>query len=381
MSKVVVSTDVLRWALDRSNRSAGELLPKFPKIEEWLSGFSQPSLKQLENLAHATMTPFGQMFLDSPPEDTLSIPNYRTVSDEDVIDASPDLIESVLAMQGRQDWMRQFAMQEGQHPVPIMGSANPGEDPKVVAQRMREMLGLDQAWASRQLTWSDALRALRGAIEASGILVVVNGVVGNNTHRKLDPSEFRGFVLADNYAPLIFVNGADWKSAQMFTLAHEVAHVMFGSSAAFDLHNMQPAPHDIERQCNWVAAEFLVPESRLRTAWPTAVSDEREPFQLLARQFKVSPIVVARRALDLGLINKDAFLKFYRRYVAEERHKAKQDNEGGGNFYALQGLRIGHRFGSAIIRAVRENKLLYSEAYSLTGIRGKAFDRYAASFV
>jgi Zn-dependent peptidase ImmA (M78 family) len=214
-------------------------------------------------------------------------------------------------------------------------------------------------------------------MEESGILVAANGVVGNNTHRKLNPDEFRGFVLVDQYAPLVFVNGADGKAAQMFTLAHELAHVLFGSSAAFDLREMQPATDPIEQACNLVAAEFLVPESELRPVWPS-IERLSEPFQAIARKFKVSVLVAARRVLDLHLIRQETFLDFYRVYEQEERRKVLRGQQGG-DFYASQNLRIGKRFARAVIRAAREGNLLYSEAYRLTGLYGSSFDRYAAS--
>jgi Zn-dependent peptidase ImmA (M78 family) len=223
----------------------------------------------------------------------------------------------------------------------------------------------------------EALRVLREAMESKGIMVVVNGIVGNNTHRKLDPGEFRGFVMVDEYAPLVFVNGADGKAAQMFTLAHELAHVFFGSSAAFDLREMMPANDPTEQACNRASAEFLVPEQEMRRIWSN-VRDDPGRFQVIAREFKVSELVGARRALDLGLIARDAFQTFYRDYQNDERRKAARQSEGG-DFYATQNLRLGRRFAGAVVRAAKQGKLLYSEAYRLTGLYGKTFGQYAAS--
>jgi Zn-dependent peptidase ImmA (M78 family) len=214
-------------------------------------------------------------------------------------------------------------------------------------------------------------------MEDAGILVVVNGVVGNSTHRKLDPDEFRGFVLVDEFAPLVFVNGADGKAAQMFTLAHELAHVFLGSSAAFDLREMSPANDPTELACNKVAGEFLAPQQEVRRIWPSIRGDP-DRFQSIAREFKVSALVAARRVLDLHLITKDEFLAFYHDYQNDERRKAAR-RPAGGDFYVNQDLRVGRRFASAVVRAAREGKLLYSEAYRLTGLYGKTFDHYAAS--
>jgi len=378
MSKVVVKEGVLRWALDRSGRTPDALVSKFPKIEQWITGETQPTLRQLELLAKTTLTPFGFFFLDKPPVERLPIPHFRTLGEEYRDRPSPDLLETVQIMQLRQAWMRDYLIEQGHEELPFVRSVQINEQPKLVAQRMRQTLGFDEGWASQHRTWTNALSALRKSIEeAAGILVVVNGIVGNNTHRTLDPSEFRGFVLVDGYAPLVFVNGSDGAAAQMFTLAHELAHVFFGSSAAFDLREMLPANDPMEQACNRVAAEFLVPGNKLRQTWHS-VKNNPEPFQTIARNFKVSAIVAARRALDLGLIRKASFLEFYKAYQNDERrrnlHKPK-----GGNFYTNQNLRVGRRFTSAVIRATREGKMLYSEAYHLTNLYGKTFDRYARS--
>jgi Zn-dependent peptidase ImmA (M78 family) len=377
MSRVNVNKNVLRWAVSRSGHELDDLEEKFPKIHQWADEESQPTLRQLELLAKATLTPLGFFFLAEPPEEHLPIPHFRTIHDETPAKPSPDLLETVQIMQRRQAWMREFLIEQGQDELPFVGSSRREEQPKLVVQRMLETLGLDIGWAAGERTWTDALHTMRQAIEDAGILVVVNGIIGNNTHRKLDPSEFRGFVLVDGYAPLVFVNGADGKAAQMFTLAHELVHVFYGSSAAFDLREMQPADDPMEKTCNRVAAEFLVPQSELQQIWPSVRGDS-EPFQTIARQFKVSALVVARRALDTNLINREAFLNFYHAYQSDERRTAA-DRSPGGDFYVNQNLRIGQRFASAVIRAVKEGKLLYSEAYRLTGLYGKTFDHYATS--
>jgi Zn-dependent peptidase ImmA (M78 family) len=379
MSKVAVKKNVLQWALDRSNRSVQDLEQRFPKIGDWMAGQSAPTLRQLEKLAKATLTPLGMLFLDKPPDERLPIPYFRTNRNDDVERPSPDLLETIQNMERRQAWMREFVIEEGQEPLPCVGCARVDEEPTAVAQKICATLGFAEAWASHERTWTDALDLLREVIDRSGIAVVANGVVGNNTHRKLDPAEFRGFVLVDEYVPLVFINASDGKAAQMFTLAHEIAHVFFGSSAAFDLRQMRPAQNTTERACDQVAAEFLVPQSLLRQAWPD-VKDDDEPFQRLAQRFKVSAIVAARRALDLQMISTQSFREFYQTYLADARRK-KQGSTGGGNFYATQNMRVGMRFGTTVVRAVREGKLLYSEAYSLTGLHGATFDKFAASLV
>ena len=282
-------------------------------------------------------------------------------------------------MQQRQAWLREYLINLGQDKLEFVRSEEVGSNPSSVAQQLRKILGFDEHWAAVQATWSDALRSLREAMERSGIVVVVNGVVGNNTHRKLSVSEFRGFVLVDDYAPLVFVNGSDGKAAQMFTLAHELAHVVFGSSAAFDLRQMQPSSNRTEKACNAVAAEFLVPESLLRSIWPS-VRDSSAPFQELAREFKVSAIVAARRALDLRLVDRARFLDFYQDYLNQEFRATSRRGEGG-DFYLSQNLKIGRRFALAVVQATKEGKLLYHDAYHLTGLFGNTFERFSDALI
>lgn len=374
MTRVAISSPILQWAIQRSGKPAA-IEEKFPKLAEWIKGEDQPTLRQLEDLANATATPLGYFFLSEPPEERLPIPHFRTLDDGHKFPPSPDLLETVQTMERRQAWMREYLIEQGQEPLPFVSSAKVTIDTKRVAREMRRTLGLAGGWAADQPGWTAALRQLQRRIEAVGILVVVNGIVGNNTRRKLDVKEFRGFVLVDEYCPLVFVNGADGKAAQMFTLAHELAHIWFGSSAAFDLRELQPAVNDTEQACNRVAAEFLVPEDELRDFWPQVRRDSGR-FQQIARRFKVSELVAARRALDLTLIPRNEFLEFYQAYLEEERRAATQDREGG-NFYATQGLRIGRRFAEAVVNATTEGRLLYREAYRLTGLYGKSFARYA----
>jgi len=377
MSRVAVSEAVLDWAVDRSGLSLADVESRFPKLRQWIAGQSQPTLRQLESLARLTLTPLGFFFLAEPPVERLPIPYFRTLGDEASHGYSPDLLDTIHTMQRRQAWLREFLVDQGQRMLPFVGSAKPGELPMSVGRRIRNALQLDPAWAGRLPSWTEALQVLHEAMDDAGIMVVVNGIVGNNTHRKLDPEEFRGFVLADEFAPLVFANGADGKAAQMFTLAHELAHVFFGSSAAFDLREMSPAKDATEQACDKVAAEFLVPQEELRRMWPSVRGDS-ERFQFIARKFKVSTLVAARRTLDLHLIPRAEFFAFYHDYLNDERRKGAQKAKGG-DFYANQNLRVGRRFASTVFRAVKEGKLLYAEAYRLTGLYGKTFDRYTAA--
>jgi Zn-dependent peptidase ImmA (M78 family) len=376
MANVFVKPALIRWARERSGLSVGALLRHFPKFELWERGEAQPTLRQLEDLAKKTLTPFGYLFLSTPPEETLPIPDFRTVSGGIAGRPSPNLLETVQTMQRRQGWMREYLIEQGQQALSFVSSVTLGDYPNTVAAAIGHELGMVPDWAAEESSWTDALRLLRSMVEKVGILTGFNGVVGNNTHRKLDVEEFRGFVLCDQHAPLIFINSADAKAAQMFTLAHELAHLWLGRDGVFNLRRLQPADNDQEKFCDSVAAELLVPGEELRSSW-AAAKQTGEPFHTLSRQFKVSPLVSARRALDLGFITKQAFFEFYDAYIADVRRRSASQKGSGGDFYVNQDMRIGRRFAEAVIRAAREGRLLYRDAYQLTGLSGDTFDRYA----
>lgn len=380
-AQIELRPEVLTWARERARISQEDLARKMQvKIErviEW-EETGTISAAQVDKLAKSTHAPLGHLYLSEPPREELPIPDFRTRrADSTSARPSPNLLDTVYAMQRRQEWMRdELIAQYEEPPLPFVGAFALEDDPAEVAEAMREALDITDEWAAAVPNWSAALRRLRDTLEDAGVLVVFNGVVGNNSHRKLDRDEFQGFALVDEYAPLIFVNNTDFKAAQMFTLAHELAHIFVGQTGVSRLEDMQPAANDTERFCDRTAAEFLVPEDELRDYWWNIAVERKRPHQSVARRFKVSSIVAARRALDLELIDRSDFMAF----LGERRDEgtpASQQSKGGGNFWFNQVWRIGPRFASTVFRAVKEGRLAYTQAYSLTGLRGHTFENMA----
>ncbi len=376
MNRIAVSPEVLRWARERAGFSLSDLRSKFPKLKEWEAETSRPTMKQLEDFAKKTRVPFGFLFLPKPPEMSLPFTDFRTVENQRPQGISPELMDTVNLMLRRQAWLREERIETGVGPLECIGTAKLSDDPAVTGRKMRRVFGLKDGRTKQIPNWTAAISELRNAIEELGIMVVINGVVGNNNRRKLDVNEFRGFALSDPYAPMIFVNGADAKSAQMFTFAHELAHLWLGD-AGEGLSGFQglqpPDDHDVERFCDQAATEFLVPADQLRDAWQTT-SDIDTAFRNLARHFKVSPIVIGRRAMDLHLVEREKFFDFYRSYTQNE---GRQTGAGGGDFYNNQNTKVGRLFASQIIRAAKEGRIGFKEAYDLTGLSGNAFQKYA----
>lgn len=377
MPRVAVKPELLQWARERAHMDVDGLLKRFAKLPEWESGKAQPTFKQLEDFAKATRVPFGYLFLPEPPAEPLPIPDFRTLKNRGVGSISPNLRDSIYAMQRRQAWLRDERADNDAAPLDFVGSAKLSDEPAAVGREMRRLTGLGNGWATTVPTWQEAVGELRAAIEALGVMAVINGVVGNDTHRKLDVDEFRGFALSDALAPLVFVNGADAKSAQMFTLAHELAHVWLGAAGEglSGFEGILPEGGKVEAFCDRAAAEFLVPAAEMKAAWPE-VKRDAAPFEKLARRFKVSPIVIGRRAMDLRLVERQVFFDFYNAYTRQER-KARQAATGGGDFYRNQNARVGQLFATEVIRAAKEGRIGFKQAYDLTGLTGGTFQEYS----
>ena len=362
--RVNVSPERLRWARSRARLGVDSLTRRFPRYMDWEAGTVQPTLKQLEALAKATCAPIGAFFLSEPLHEPLPLPDYRTLANQSLSQPSVDLLDTVYLCQRRQDWYREFARLERLDPPALVGTATTDGGMEQTAERIAELLAFDVADRAALSTWEDALRLFVARIDAAGVLVNVSGVVGNNTRRRLEPTEFRGFALSDDIAPLIFVNGADAKAAQMFTLAHELAHICLGESALSDADLSAAPSHSVETWCDQVAAELLVPHAALATHHRAGASLSDEAKRL-ARHFKVSAIVVMRRLLDTGAITRDAFEAAY----TNELRRFASVPGSGGNFHPTLRMRVGKRLGRALAESTLAGRTSFTECYRLLGIR------------
>ncbi len=369
MMRVAVSPDLLRWARERDGvMAADELAGRFPKLADWEAGTAQPTLNQIEAFAWAVHVPVGYLFLRTPPEEPVPIPDFRTFEGRAVHRPSPNLLDMIYACQERQSWYGEFSLASRIPEAEFVGAASLDQPPDDVASDMAARLGFDLAARATCRTWEEALRLFIGQAEKLGVLVMVSGIVLSNTHRALDPREFRGFALADRRAPLVFINGADTKSGQMFTLAHELAHLWLGVSALSDASG---APLNGYRReevwCNAVAAELLVPLAAFRAALrPDEPLDEAMPR--LARQFKVSTLVVLRRLRDAGAVVQGAFDEAWARERERLRAMAEAAGSEGGNFYRTTLSRVGKRFARALVESTLEGQTLYRDAFRMLGV-------------
>ncbi len=365
MNRVNVQPALLRWARERSGRSVHDLQKRFPKLDSWEQGEVQPTLKQLETFARTTYTPIGYMFLAEPPVEELPVIDFRTMSGVCVSRPSADLLDTLYLCQQRQDWYRDEARSAGEAALEFVGSMDETAEPVSAAASIRQTLKFDLAQRRQSPTWTDALRLFIDEADSLGILVMVNGIVGSNTHRPLDPEEFRGFALSDPLAPLIFINGADTKAAQMFTLAHEIAHLWLGKSGISNIETISMPDHVTERWCNQVAAEMLVPSDAIREELRSRTGSGVE-VNRLARRFKVSTLVVLRRVHDVGGLDEHSFWSAYRTEL-DRLH----DLRGGSGGHAIRnvGARVSKRLARALVVSTLEGRTSYTESFRMLGVR------------
>ena len=243
-SRVEVRPELLAWAVERSGRDPFELWTKQMSeadYQAWLTGERRPTVRQLQNFASKTYTPYGFLLLAEPPAESLPVTDFRRPPGEAIRPISANLRQTVYDCQDRQDWYRGHRLLNGGERHRFVGSVELADRPEVVGEMIADKLGWSSQVRSGVNGWSRALAKLRDLSEELGILVVVSGMVGANTTRKLDPEEFKGFALADEYAPLVSINGVDFESAKIFTLVHELVHLWLGETG---LSSLDPSSLD-----------------------------------------------------------------------------------------------------------------------------------------
>jgi Zn-dependent peptidase ImmA (M78 family) len=368
---VVLAPRVLAWARERASLSQQELSERLDVPLERVEGWERDgrlTLSRVQKLAGKTHTPFGYLFLSDPPDERLDLPDYRAIRDDRPATASPELLDVLGEAERRQAWYRAYLLAYGAGTLDWVGSISPASPAADAAARIRARIRLSVQDRLDAGSWEKALTQDIDRIEEAGVLVMRTGIVGTNTHRPLSVDEFRGFCIADRVAPLIFLNGRDAKAAQMFTLMHELTHIWVGRSAISNLDQTRPSGDAVERFCNAVAAELLVPESvfRERVQLEGQVNDEM--VARLTRGFRVSSLVILRRLFDMNAIDWDNFRRMYSE--EEEAQREREARTGsGGNFYDTQQARVGPAFASALIAETMAGRTTYREAFRLLGIQ------------
>lgn len=354
---------VLKWAREKASLTVEELAKKLQvppaSVLQWETDGRIP-MSKIAPLAASTNLAFGYLMLPSPPNEVVPIADYRTIGNYRRNNPSGELLDVLYQSQLRQDWFRNYVIEGGGEKLPFVGSVDIGTPYKETARMIARTLNIGSTLNSKCKDWEEAFRRTIERIESGRILVSKSGMALGNTRRTLKVEEFRGFALVDAYAPLVFVNNADASSAQMFTLMHEIVHVWIGQTSLNNLDATFAATDATEQYCNQVAAEVLIPEQEMSARWDR--HQGKHQLSTLANFYKVSKIVTARRAKDLGLISWDEFMGIFQEETAATK-KGK-----GGSYYRNAQVASGRRFAVAIIKDAKTGRTTYKDAMYLLNI-------------
>lgn len=376
MRQVEIKPQLLNWAIERSMKDAGELLEKFPNLIDWTNQTKAPSLKQLESFAKATFTPVGLFFLPEPPDETLPIADFRTLTGNAFNRPSANLLDTIYTAQQRQEWYKNYARQQGFDKLSIVGKYTISDNPTAIAEELRQTFSFHHHYSS----WQQALSNRIALIEEQGILVMSSGIARGNTHRALDLDEFRGFALNDEYAPVIFINAKDSIAARSFTLMHELAHIAIAQGGVSNTNSYHKNSNAIEKWCDKVAAEILVPSKEFSRTYQHSLNNLDENLAFFAKHFKVSKLVILGRIYDLGFLTKTEFWYYFNQeklaIKARLNKQKKIPKKSGGNYYKSKPVSVSNLFIKAITASTLEGKTLYREAMQLLNIKNiKTFNK------
>ncbi|MDR2352260.1 MAG: ImmA/IrrE family metallo-endopeptidase [Deltaproteobacteria bacterium] len=373
--KISIDLSRFNWAIENSDVDKKTIFDIFPKLGDWISGNDKPTMRELSDFSLKTHIPIGYFFLKNPPkEEHIELLKYRTIQSHKSSTISKNLRDTVLQMTNIQDWMRKYFITYEKAQNSFVASLKNVTSVELMSNFIRNNLNIEVDWFTKNSDPSKNFKFLRSKIQKLNIIVMMNGIVGSNTKRSLNIEEFRAFTMIDYYAPLIFINAKDSSTGRIFSLMHELTHVAIGENSLFNagINSDIQSCGDIEKICNAVAAEILIPIELFKDQWEKNKNEvnEQKIISNLASHFKVSKIAIARRAYDQKLIIKDVY-NFYDNKTPNINEPKKSK---GGNSYKTFLSRFDENFLKIINKCVRTGYLLYTDAYGLTGVNRTFFD-------
>jgi len=364
-SKVEVSKDIYLWAIEESQKDFMEIKNRFSKIEAWISGREHPTFRQVERLANFLGVPLGYMFLNEPPRTNIIESEFRTIGNK-IPEISKDLQDTLYIMARKKDWLSEYRKEKGWKKL-LPDSF--GDFSKGSVHRAREYLGLDEFWYKQHRDKSSAFKYLRKKLESKGIIVMQSGIVGSNNHRKLNVNEFRGFLLYDDIAPLIFINSNDSEAGKIFTLIHEYIHFLLQEDDVFVNKDCD------ETNINMITADFLIPASHVQKQWDNNRSELKQ-IDELSRLFHVSRLAVAIRLKDMNKISQHVVDTIKKQTEVMQSKMGERESDGGGNYYLTSRSRLGDSFLEAVIQGAESGDISYTYAFNLLDGSAKLYDYF-----
>jgi Zn-dependent peptidase ImmA (M78 family) len=383
-----INGKMLAWARNRAGFEIERLAKgsiTVEKLKAWESGNDFPTEKQAIDIAQKLGISYAMLFMPIvPPPDNPPIPDLRTLNGQQLKNPSLEFRDVLNTTLIRQDWIRDERVDRGAKPLSFVGRFKLSSDPHAVAADMRHILKLDSKDRTECADFEAFIKHLVARAEDIGILMMRSAIVGHDTHRTLQVEEFRGFALSDPIAPVVFINDADAKAAQIFTIAHELAHIWIGANGVSDRKpNLQnDSTNAIELFCDKVAAELLAPEAEFVKVWRSN-RPVLEAAKAAANHFRVSTLVALRRAKDLNQISFSGFMAAIdseysrqREFERKKRDRQKDREKKGGNFWASFEIRNSRALNSAVVEALVNRRATFTEASALLGVTIGSAIRY-----
>ncbi len=305
----IVTPAVLRWARKTAGYDIPAAAKKLRESEErlaaWEAGDESPTIAKMRRLSEIYKRPLAVFYLPEPPKDFTVLRDFRRLPEGQSRPYSPKLRYLIRRAQERQEWIAGLLQDRGQKPVPWVGSVAVDKAPQTVAGKLRSLLNVT---VREQCSWRDEADARRNWIrrcEAIGVFVFQSNAA--------QLAEMRGFALPHKLAPVVMLNSRDADAARVFSLMHEMAHLMLGEAGVSNMRvpgRATSSEQRIEVRCNRIAAETLVPSDDFNRRLPDTWRDHEDVIiKRLSRSYRVSREVIARRLADLG----HASMAFYQR--------------------------------------------------------------------
>lgn len=377
VNRVRIKKVIYEWAIKESQKDFEEIKEKFKNVESWITENSVPTFRQVQELANFLKVPLGYMFLSKPPEANVIESEFRSINNK-IPDMSKNLKGTIFNMGRKQTWLSSHRMDKGwSKVVPEYFKKLDKEDIVSFSEKSKEFIKIDEFWYKGIKETRDAYNHLRKKIESQGIIVMQNGVVASNTHRKLDINEFRGFMLYDNLAPLIFVNANDSQAGKIFTLIHEYIHILFEKEDVF-LNEDLSSVNTTEKSINEITAEFLMPKTHVLSCW----NQNKENFaeiEKLSKELHVSKLALAIRLKDLSLA-KQSLIDEVSAIMMEDL-KNKKTAASGGDHYANHKSRYGESYIKTVIQGAEAGDISYTYAFNLLDAKASTYDYFKGNVV
>lgn len=367
-----ITPSILTWAISRSRLTRPQIATKLNvdevNLHSWEKG-TPPPFEKARAVAKLLQFPFGYFFLQHPPTDELPLPDRRRLGKS--YRPTPEFLQLLNDALVRQDWYRDYLRSAGRpSKLKFVGSFDSKARVSDVAADIRDTLGIKPELRHTISSWTEYLSALVRNAEDLGILVMRSSVVGNSTNRPITTDEVQGFAATDSIAPLVFVNSGDYKAAQVFTFAHELAHIWIGESAITKSDETEADTDRVEAFCNRIATDVLVPPNEFQASWDSVGSERR--LDILPKRFWVSTLVILRRAHELGRLSTD---EFHALRSAEREKLRRGTKAGGGDFYRTLFVRMGNTFTHSVVSEVTRDNLLVRDAARLLSVSPKTLTK------